>query len=201
MLIIDDLSVRIAGRLLIEHASVRIRRRLANRIRRPQRQRQEHPVQRHHPRRRRRAWRHRAAVAMARRTPRPGSAQRARKPDRGRAQGRRRADAPAGARRNRAGPARDRRNPDPAGRHGRLRGAVARGIDPLGPRLLGGRPGPAVLGILRRLADAGRARRDAVRRTGPAAARRADQLSRSRRHALAAGSSRALSAHHDRHQP
>jgi hypothetical protein len=47
------------------------------------------------------------------------------------------------------------------------------------------RPGAALLGILRRLAHARRARRDAVRRARSAAARRADQLSRPRRHAVA----------------
>ena len=76
MLVIDDLSVRVAGRLLIEHASVRVPRRLAHRIRRPQRQRQDHAVQRHHRRRRRRAWRHRDPAALAGRPPRPGGAER-----------------------------------------------------------------------------------------------------------------------------
>ena len=56
-------------------------------------------------------------------------------------------------------------------------------------------------GLLRRLAHARRARRGAVLRAGPAAARRADQLSRSRRHALAHRSPGALSAQRDRDQP
>ena len=59
----------------------------------------------------------------------------------------------------------------------------------------------ALFGILRRLAHARGARRHAVRRARPADARRADQLSRPRRHALAAGSPGALSAHPDHHQP
>ena len=59
----------------------------------------------------------------------------------------------------------------------------------------------ALCGIFRRLAHARGARRHAVLRAGPAAARRADQLSRSRRHAVAAGSLGDLSEHHDHHQP
>ena len=106
--------------------------------------------------------------------------------------------AAAGRGRDRARPASHRRDPDPARRYRRARGACARRLDPVGPRLFHRRPGAALLGILRRLAHARRARRHAVRRARPAAARRADQLSRSRRHAVAAGSSGALSAHHDR---
>ena len=59
-------------------------------------------------------------------------------------------------------------------------------------------PAPILLG---RLAHARRARRRAVRRAGPAAARRADQLPRPRRHALALRLSRALPAHGADHQP
>ena len=77
----------------------------------------------------------------------------------------------------------------------------ARRRHPVGPRLFHRRSGAALFGIFRRLAHARGARRHAVLRARPAAARRADQLSRSRRHAVAAGSSGALSEHHDHHQP
>ena len=55
--------------------------------------------------------------------------------------------------------------------------------------------------ILRRLAHAGGACRGAVRRARPAPARRAHQLSRPRGGALAGRAHRALSAYGDRHQP
>ena len=58
-----------------------------------------------------------------------------------------------------------------------------------------------VLGFLRRLADAGGARGDPLLRAGPAPARRANQLPRPRRHAVARAISRALPAHGGRHQP
>ena len=92
-------------------------------------------------------------------------------------------------------PAPHRRNPDPARRHRRAFGPGPRGRDPGRPRLSTTDAAAALLGIFRRLAHARGARRDAVRRARPAAARRADQLSRSRRHALAARPSGALSAH------
>ena len=202
MLIIDDLSVRIAGRLLHRPRLGPHSGRLPRRSRRPQRQRQEHAVQRHHRRRRRRARRRRDSAALARsagwRRRRPNGpeslidvvleadVERTRLLERGR---------------DRARPAPDRRNPDAARRHRRLCRAGARRLDPVRPRLLGRRPGAPLRGILRRLAHARGARGDAVRRARPPAARRADQLSRPRRHALAAGSSGALPAHHDRDQP
>ena len=61
-----------------------------------------------------------------------------------------------------------------------------------------GRP---LVGIFRRLAHARRARRGAVLRARPAAARRADQLSRPRRGAVAHRLSEELSGDDPRHQP
>ena len=103
--------------------------------------------------------------------------------------------------RNRPRPAPDRRNPDPARRYRRALRAGARGGDPERPRVFDRRSGAAMFGILRRLAHAGGARGDAVRGARSAAAGRADQLSRPRRHAVAGRSSGELSAHRDRHQP
>ena len=94
-----------------------------------------------------------------------------------------------------------RRDPDPARRHRRPFGARARRRDPRRPGLFPRRAAAPLRRILRRLAHAGCARGHAVRRARPAAARRADQLSRPRRHAVARGAHRALSAHGDRHQP
>ena len=71
----------------------------------------------------------------------------------------------------------------------------------LGPRLRRRGAAAALLRFLRRLAHARRARGRAVLRARPAAARRADQPPRPRRHALAAGLSAKLSAHGARHQP
>ena len=59
----------------------------------------------------------------------------------------------------------------------------------------------ALRGVFRRLAHARGAGGGAVRAARSPAARRADQLSRPRRHALARGSHRPLSAHRDRDQP
>ena len=56
-------------------------------------------------------------------------------------------------------------------------------------------------GVFRRLAHAGGARRRAVRRARFAAARRADQLSRSGRRALAGGAAEEVSAYRADHQP
>ena len=56
-------------------------------------------------------------------------------------------------------------------------------------------------GVLRRLAHARGAGGGAVRRARPAAARRADQLSRPRRRALAGGAAEEISAHRADHQP
>ena len=55
--------------------------------------------------------------------------------------------------------------------------------------------------ILRRLANAARACRNPVCRAGSPAPGRADQLSRPRRHSVAQGASRPLSAHGPHHQP
>ena len=201
MLSITDISVRIAGRLLIDHGTAQIvpgarvglvgrngtgKSTLFKAIR------GELPTE---------SGTIADPAALARRQPRAGGAERPGKPDRGRAQGRPRARRAAARGRHRARSAPDRGNPDPAGRHRRPFGAGARGGDPQRPRLFDRGSGAALLGILRRLADARRARRDPVRRARPSAARRADQLSRPRRHALARGPSGELSAHRDRHQP
>ena len=87
--------------------------------------------------------------------------------------------------RDRARSAPDRRHPDPAGRHRRAFRPCPRRRDPQRPRIFHRRSGAVLFGIFRRLADARRARRDPVRRARSSAAGRADQLSRSRRHAVA----------------
>ena len=94
-----------------------------------------------------------------------------------------------------------RRDPDPARRYRRACGAGARRRNPRRPGLFPCRAAAPLRRILRRLAHAGGARRRAVRRARPAAARRAHQLSRPRGDAVARGAHRALSAHRDRHQP
>ena len=201
MLVLDDISIRIAGRLLLDGASARIPKA--------------------------RASGSSAATASAR--PRCSAPSRARSalehgainmPARARI-GRLAQEAPGGPERlidvvlaadterhaaarrsrDRARPASHRRDPDAARRHRRARGARARRLDPRRPRLRRRRAAAPLHGFLRRLAHARRARGGAVLRARPAAARRADQLSRSRRHAVADRSSRALSAHRDRHQP
>ena len=201
MLSITDISVRIAGRLLIDHSSAQIvpgarvgfvgrngvgKSTLFHAIR------GELPTETGTiaipPR-----WR---VGSLAQEAP-----ERTGKPDRGRAQGRSRARRVAARGRNRARSAPDRRNPDQARRHRRPFGAGARRRDPERPRIFHRGSGPTLLGIFRRLADARCARRDLVRGARSAAAGRADQLSRSRRHAVARRSSGELSAHRDRHQP
>ena len=79
--------------------------------------------------------------------------------------------------------------------------AGARRRNPQRPRLLQRRPRPADGGVLRRLAHAGGAGGGAVRRARPAAARRADQLPRSGRRAVAGGAAEEISAHRADHQP
>ena len=196
MLVIDDLSVRIAGRTAARRRFGAHSDRRAGRPGRPQRHRQDHAVPRHHRRYRGRARPRRDPAALAHRTARAGSAGRAGQPARGRAQGRI-ASAP------RCWPKRRPRH-DPhriAEIQTRLADIGAHAAPARAASILAGlgfsdrRPAAALLGIFRRLAHARRARRDAVRRARPAAARRADQLSRSRRHALAAGPPGALSAH------
>ena len=120
---------------------------------------------------------------------------------RNRAQGRRGTRAAARRGGNRERPASHRRYPDQACRYRRTFGARSRGRNPRWPRLLARGPAATVLGVLWRLAHAGGARGDAVRGARPAPARRADQLSRPRRYALARRPHRTLSAHGDRHQP
>ena len=188
---------RAAGRRLRPHHARRPRR-----PGRPQRLRQDHAVQRD----RRRPLAPSTAASSCRRAGASGGWRRKRRTarracSRSCSQADRERNALAGRGGDRARPASHRRDPDPARRHRRACGPGARRRDPVRPRLFQRRPGAALFGILRRLAHARRARRHAVRRARPADAGRADQLSRSRRHALAAGSPGALSAHHDHHQP
>ena len=94
-----------------------------------------------------------------------------------------------------------RRHPHAARRYRRAHGRSARRDHPQGPRL---RAGPAArpdLGAFGRLAHARGAGGRAVQPARPAAARRADQLSRSRRHAVAREVSRDLSLHRVHDQP
>ncbi len=124
MLVIDDLTVRIAGRALLEDASARIipgarvglvgrngsgKTTLFNVIAgdiSP-----EHGIDR-------------TAAALAHRAAGAGSAERAGKPARGRAQGRRRTQRAPGRGRDRARPASHCRDPDAARRYGRACGAL-----------------------------------------------------------------------------
>ena len=185
MLSITDISVRIAGRLLIDHSSAQIvpgarvgfvgrngvgKSTLFQRDPRRTADRNRH---------------HRDPAALARRQPRPGGARRPGEPDRCRAQGRPRTRCAAAGSRNRPRSAPDRRNPDQARRHRRPFGARARRGDPHGLGFSTADQARPCSGIFRRLADARRARRDPVRRSRSSAAGRADQLSRSRRHAVA----------------
>ena len=201
MLSITDISVRIAGRLLIDNSSAQIvpgarvgfvgrngvgKSTLFQRDPRRIADRDRH---------------HHDPAALARRQSRAGSTRRPGKPDRCRAEGRSRARRAAARSRDRPRSPPDRRNPDPARRHRRAFGARPRRRDPQRPRIFDRGSGAALFGIFRRLADARRARRDAVRGARSSAAGRAHQLSRSRRHAVARRSSGELSAHRDRHQP
>ena len=94
-----------------------------------------------------------------------------------------------------------RLDPRAPGRHRRACGAVACRAHPGRSRLRRGRPAARLLGVLRRLAHARGAGRHAVHRARPAAARRADQLSRSGRHAVAGGVPARLSPHRADRQP
>ncbi len=77
------------------------------------------------------------------------------------------------------------RHPCPARSDRRLFRARARGLDSRRPRLFGRGAAAPLLGILRRLAHARGAGLDPVRRARSAFARRAHQLSRSRRRVVA----------------
>ena len=202
MLVLDDISVRVAGRLLLDGASARIpegaRVGLVGRNGIGKTTLFRAIVGRD----RRRARHHRHALARAHRAPRAGGAGRSGKPDRGRAR------APTASAPSLLAEAETAHDPHriaeiqtrlaDIGAHA----APARAaVDPRRPRLRCRRAAAPVLGFLRRLAHARRARGGAVLRAGSAAARRADQLSRSRRHAVADRPPRALSAHRDRHQP
>ena len=197
MLTIDDLSVRVAGRLLIDGASALIpdgarvglvgrngagKTTLfrADRRRDRARERQRSACRRARAsagwRRRRRAGPRRLIdVVLA------ADSERAALLARGR---------------DRARSAPHRRDPDPARRHRRACGAGARRRDPRRPRL---RRMPTQQRACSEFSGGWRMRvalaAVAVRRARPAAARRADQLSRPRRHAVARRpSSRAIRA-------
>ncbi len=89
-----------------------------------------------------------------------------------------------------------------AAQHHRCRSrAGARRRNPDRARLFQRRSHPADGRILRRLAHAGRARGGALCRARSASARRADQLSRPRRRALARGAAEKISAHRLDRQP
>ena len=88
-----------------------------------------------------------------------------------------------------------RRHPAPPGRHRRAFGRGPGGGDPARARLRRRGAGARLRRVLRRLADAGGARRGALRPPRRAAARRADELSRPRRRDLARELPRPLSAH------
>ena len=103
MLVIDDISLRVAGRLLLEGASAQHSGRRPRRPGRPQRHRQDHAVPRHRRRHRARARRYRAA----RRAPASAGWRRRRRTGPNslidsRARGRPRAHAPARRSRDRA---------------------------------------------------------------------------------------------------
>ncbi len=107
--------------------------------------------------------------------------------------GRRRAPQPAGPAGDRRARA-DGRHLDPADRDRRRRRPRARRRNPGRPRLRPGEPAAADVGVLRRLADARGPGRRPVRRAGPAAARRTDQLSRPGRRAVAGGAAQKTSS-------
>ena len=201
MLSMTDISIRIAGRLLIDNSSVQIvpgarvgfvgrngvgKSTLFHAIR------GDLPLE---------SGIIAHSAALAHRHPGAGSARRPGEPRQRRAEGRPRTRRAVAGSRDRPRSAPDRRNPDPAGRHRRPLRAGAGGGDSVRPRFFDRGPGPPLLGILRRLAHARGTGGDAVCGARSVAARRAHQLSRSRRHAVAGRPSGELSAHGDRHQP
>ncbi len=166
-----------------------------------ERRRQDHPLPPDFRRDRAGERLGRPAQARAHRPGGAGGAGRTGKPDRGGAGRRPRARAAACRGRDRARPAPHRRNPHAAGRYRFPFGGSARRHHPRRPRLRRGGAEGAVLVVLGRLAHARGAGRDAVHAARPAAARRADQLSRSRRHAVAGDLCRQLSLQRHHHQP
>ncbi len=143
----------------------------------------------------------RAAAALAGRHHQPGSAGRRAQPDRDGPAHRRRTGAPErrSGERHRSAP--HRRDPHAAARQGRPLGRGAGGPHPRRARLLRSGAAAAVRRILRRLADARRARRAVVQPAGPAAARRADQPPRSGSQPVAGGLSARLPRHGAAGQP
>ena len=135
------------------------------------------------------------------RSGRAGSARHGRIADRDRSQGRRRARVTARGGRDRDGSDPDFRHPCTARRHRGPFGRGARIGDPVWPRLRHGRAGPPGLVLLGRLAHACGARGCLVRAARPSAPRRADQLSRSGRHAVAGEFRFSLSLHRACDQP
>jgi hypothetical protein len=163
--------------------------------RRAQRDRQDDPVPRHHRRPRHRDRHHRPAAQCAHRAGGAGSARHRGAADRDRAEGRQGTFSASGrgGDGDRCEP--DRRDPHAAGRHRRPFRRGAGGDHPRRARLRRGGAAASRLLVLRRLAHARGAGGGAVLGTRPAAARRADQLSRPRRHALARDLRLEISAH------
>ena len=120
---------------------------------------------------------------------------------RGGAGGRQGADGAAGRGGGRRRPGAAGRDPRPAGGDRCRRRPGPRRPDPERPGLRRGGAGAPAVVVLGRLADARGAGRGAVHRAGPAAARRADQPPRPRGRDVARGPSAPLPAHADRGQP
>ena len=192
-----------APRLLLDHASVALPDGAEGRPRRPQRHRQDHAV----PADPRRAA---ARDRLDQRCPGTPASARSRRKRRGRRRALIETVLAADTRARRRCSPRPRRRPTRTASPKSRRGSPT--STPIRPRRARPRSSPASAStprrssgpcssLLRRLAHARGAGRGAVRRARPAAARRADQLSRPRRHALAGELRRALSAHRAPHQP
>ena len=200
MLRIHDLVFDAWGRRFFDHATVSLPAGAKVGLGRAQRRGQVDPVQADPGPARRRRRRDRLAESRAhrhggtgtRRDAGPAAGDRARRRPRTR-----RADGRAGDR----GAGAPGRHLFAAERHRRRSRPGPRVGDPGGPRLHHRRSVPADGGVFRRLADAGGHGRGPVRRAGPATARRADQLSRSRRRFVAGGAAAQISAQRPDHQP
>ena len=170
------------------------------RPRRPQRRRQVHPLQADQGRARPGLRRDQPAQGGADRLGRSGASGHPGLAD-GYGAGRRRGARPPDGGTGDGASRRAGRDLCAADRDRRRPGALACGRNPVGPRLLQRRPRPADGRVLRRLAHAGGARRRPLRRTGPAAAGRTDQLSRPGRGPVAGGAAAELSLQRPDHQP
>ena len=171
------------------------------RLRRAQRLRQDHAAAADLGRAASRRRRHQHSALHPHRLGGAGGAGRPGKPDRRRARRRQGARRTAGRGGDGARSRPHRRHPRTPQRHRRPCRTGAGGAHPGRPRLRRGGAAAAVLGIFGRLAHARGAGGHAVHRARPAAARRADQLSRPRRHAVARGLSARLPAYRPHRQP